>query len=74
MFIGYMKDILSGINVGDELFDNLPLSDIFVCKFKSNSNVARKLPKHANPDWLDIEKVRRGQTYWRKHLGRTLCT
>jgi hypothetical protein len=62
------KRLLGGLGVGDELFDTLPLSRL-ACHGKS----AEGVPQLPEPEWVDWERLARGQALWNLHLSRSFA-
>ncbi len=60
-----LQSILSGLNIGDDTFDALPGKQL-LCHGQRSAD----LPQNEEPDWVDWERVRRGQKLWLYHLSR----
>ena len=55
-----------GLNIGDPLFDVLPLTCVFSHKGKTNET---KLPIAPYPDWVDWTRVQRGQRAFMENIS-----
>jgi len=65
-YTGPMKRLVRGLAIGDERVDLLPISEI-CC----HGGKPRKIGLDPHPDWVDWDRVRRGQAVFIKHLGRS---
>lgn len=61
-----MARIVGGLSVGDALVDALPARQL-ACHGSDRTAVAQ----HADPAWVDWDRVERGQALWQRHLSRS---
>ena len=74
-FEGALKQILNGIEIGDELIDKLPLNQVSPCKLIRNRiMLMENIPQSPEPEWVNWEMVKYGQNLWLKYLGATIIS
>mmetsp|Transcript_16187 Transcript_16187/g.28715 ORF Transcript_16187/g.28715 Transcript_16187/m.28715 type:complete len:422 (+) Transcript_16187:151-1416(+) len=60
-----MARLAAGLEVGDPLFDELPVGKL-ACHGKDAGDV----PQAIEPEWADWGRIQRGQQLWQDHLSR----